>query len=165
LYRLIALLFLVAALVGACGFQMRGAPSLPPEMQRTYIATADEHSLFYRKLAVSLRANGIDVVESASEATAVLNILDDVTGQRVLSVSARNVPREYEVYYRVIYSLDSGTGQLLPPREQTLTQDYTYDETLVLGKAREEDVLRDTIASDLVRIVLIQLSSLTRNGA
>ena len=37
-------------------------------------------------------------------------------------------------------------------------------ETLVLGKAREEDVLRDTIASDLVRIVLIQLSSLTRNG-
>ena len=40
-----------------------------------------------------------------------------------------------------------------------------YDETLVLGKAREEDVLRDTIASDLVRIVLIQLSSLTRNGA
>jgi outer membrane lipopolysaccharide assembly protein LptE/RlpB len=69
------------------------------------------------------------------------------------------------VYYRVIYSLDSGTGQLLSPREQTLTQDYTYDETLVLGKAREEEVLRDTIASDLVRIVLIQLSSLTRNGA
>lgn len=150
---------------GGCGFQMRGAPSLPPEMQRTFISTADRHSLFYRKLSTTLRASGVDVVETAAEATAVLNILDDVTGQRVLSVSARNVPREFEVYYRVVFSLDSNSKQLLAPREQTLTQDYTYDETLVLGKAREEEVLRDTIASDLVRIVLIQLSSLTRNGA
>ncbi|MDH4256142.1 MAG: hypothetical protein OEX13_16635 [Gammaproteobacteria bacterium] len=153
------------ALTGACGFQMRGALSLPPDMQRTYISTQDKHSLFYRKLQEALRANDIELVESATDATAVLNILDDVTGQRVLSVSARNVPREYEVYYRVVFSLDSASGQLLAAREQTLTQDYTYDETLVLGKAREEDVLRDTIASDLVRIVLIQLSSLTGNGS
>ena len=34
------------------------------------------------------------------------------------------------------------------------------DETLVLGKAREEDLLREAIVRDLVRTVLKQISSL-----
>jgi LPS-assembly lipoprotein len=81
-------------------------------------------------------------------------------GQRVVSVSARNVPREYEVWYTVHYELRSGEKMLLPESTQTLTRDYTYDETEVLGKAREEDVLRDALVDDLVRIALIQLSAL-----
>jgi len=78
----------------------------------------------------------------------------------VISVSARNVPREYEIYYTIIYELNTDEATLMEERTQTLTRDYTFDETLVLGKAREEEVLRDAIADDLVRIVLIQLSSL-----
>jgi outer membrane lipopolysaccharide assembly protein LptE/RlpB len=87
-------------------------------------------------------------------------LLSDETGQRVLSVSARNVPTEFEVYYTVYYAVNSGETTLLEPRFQTLTRDYTYDETRVLGKAREEELLREAIVDDLVRIVLIQLSSI-----
>ena len=46
------------------------------------------------------------------------------------------------------------------PQTLTLTRDYTYDSTLVLGKAREEELLRDAIVDDLVRIVLKQISTL-----
>ena len=49
---------------------------------------------------------------------------------------------------------------LLTTRSQTLTRDYTWDETLVLGKEKEEQLLREAITDDLVRIVLIQLSSI-----
>lgn len=139
---------------------MRSALTLPAEMSRTYIATADRHSLFYRTLRGELTANGVEVVDSPIDATAVFNILGDETGQRVLSVSARNVPREYEVYYRIYYSVQADAKMLRSPQEQALTRDYTYDETLVLGKAREEDLLRETIARDLARLVLIQLSTL-----
>jgi outer membrane lipopolysaccharide assembly protein LptE/RlpB len=45
-------------------------------------------------------------------------------------------------------------------QDVTLTRDYTYDTRLVLGKAREEQMLREALAQDLVRIVLKQVSSL-----
>ncbi len=150
----------IVLLVGGCGFHVRGAATVPPEMARTYIAANSKHSVFHRKLSSALRASGVELVDAPGDATAILTILTDATGQRVVSVSARNVPREYEVWYTVEYELISGERTLMPATSQTLTRDYTYDETLVLGKAREEEILRDSLVDNLVRIALIQLSAL-----
>lgn len=139
---------------------MQGALEMPAEMQSTYIATDDRYSLFYRKLERALQTSGLQVVDSPATSTATLTIHEDETGQRVLSVSARNVPTEFEVFYSVEYSIGNEESTLLDRRSLTLTRDYTYDETLVLGKAREEQVLRNAIADDLVRIVLKQLGTL-----
>lgn len=139
---------------------MRGEASVPPEMARTYIAVPNKYSIFYHRMTNALRASGVEVVDTPENATAVFTILEDATGQRVVSVSARNVPREFEVWYNVQYELVSGENILLPATSQTLTRDYTYDETEVLGKAREEEILRDSLVDDLVRIVLIQFSAL-----
>lgn len=132
----------------------------PAEMQRTYIATEDRHSLFYRELRIALQDAGVNLVDSPANATATLSITIDETDQRVLSVSARNVPTEYEVYYLIRYSIESGSERLLDPQELTVTRDYTYDELLVLGKAHEEELLRNACVEDLVRIVLKQISAL-----
>jgi LPS-assembly lipoprotein len=158
LFKHVILLCLLSALA-ACGFHLRGVPQLPPQMARTYIDTSDPYSLFYRFLRQELAAAGVELVDSAAAANAVFSILSDETDQRVLSVSARNVPREYEVYYSVYFTVQSNDGLLLEPQLQTGTRDYTYDETQVLGKSREEELLREAIARDLVRIILIQLSS------
>lgn len=132
----------------------------PAEMQRTYIATDDRHSLFYRELRIELQEAGVNIVDSPVDATATLSITFDETDQRVLSVSARNVPTEYEVYYTIRYNIDNGSNRLLEPQTLTVTKDYTYDELLVLGKAHEEELLRDACVDDLVRIVLKQISAL-----
>ena len=157
LYR--AVIFLVFFLTG-CGFQMRGAADIPVEMARTYIDTSDRHSLFYRRVRSGFRTAGIQVVDSPKDASAIFFIAADQTGQRVLSVSARNVPTEFEVYYSISYRLSTGERVLLPLRTQTLIRDYTWDETLVLGKEKEENLLREAIVEDLLRIILIQLSGL-----
>lgn len=132
----------------------------PAEMQRTYIATDDRHSLFYRELRIELQEAGVNIVDSPVDATATFSITFDETDQRVLSVSARNVPTEYEVYYTIRYNIDNGSNRLLEPQTLTVTKDYTYDELLVLGKAHEEELLRDACVDDLVRIVLKQISAL-----
>jgi LPS-assembly lipoprotein len=129
-------------------------------MERTYVAAADRHTDFYRNFRAALSAAGVTLVDSPGDATATFTISFDTTGQRVLSVSARNVPTEYEVYYTIEYALDSGTENLLERQVLTLTRDYTYDSTLVLGKAKEEELLREAIVKDLVRIVLKQISTL-----
>ena len=107
-----------------------------------------------------MRNAGVNVVDSPTDATAIFTISFDDTDQRVLSVSARNVPTEYEVYYTINYSLRGGDQTLLESQTLTLTRDYTYDSTLVLGKGQEEELLRDAIVDDLVRIVLKQISTL-----
>jgi len=129
-------------------------------MSRTYISADDRYSQFYRKLRDELRNAGVQLVDSPAQSSAVFSILADETDQRVLSVSARNVPREYEVFYTIYYSVESGENTIIPPQTLTRTRDYTYDETLVLGKAREEELLREAIVDDLVQVVLKQLSSL-----
>lgn len=139
---------------------MRGALTTPAEMERTFISTDDRHSLFYRELRVQLQTAGVELVDTAGESTATISILVDDTDQRVLSVSARNVPTEYEVYYTVHYAIDAAGDRLVEPQALTITRDYTYDERLVLGKAREEELLREAAAKDLVRIVLKKISIL-----
>ena len=159
LFRNTALLA-ICLLLAACGFQLRTQPNIPAEMSRTYIATNDRYSPFYRTFRDELEKAGVEVVNSPADATAVFSILSDVTNQRVLSVSALNVPREYEVYYTINYSVENGSQSVMEPQSLTLTRDYTYDETLVLGKAREAELLRDAIVDDLVRIILKQLAAL-----
>lgn len=147
-------------MLAGCGYHLQGGLTVPAEMKSTYIDTPDRFSLFYRELSLQLQAAGVNVVNSPVGATAVFAILLDETDQRVLSVSGRNVPTEFEVYYTVRYSLVSGQKTLLDAQFVTVTSDYTYDVTLVLGKAHEQDVLREAIVDDLVRIVLKQISAL-----
>ncbi len=153
-------LTILLLLLAGCGFQMRGAATVPPEMSRTYIETSNRHSVFYRRLRDGFRRAGVEIVDSPIDATATFSITTDNTGQRVLSVSARNVPTEFEVFYTVAYRLSARTETLLSIRSQTLTRDYTWDEKLVLGKEKEEQLLREAIADDLMRVVMIQLSGI-----
>lgn len=139
---------------------MQTAFSVPAGMERTYIATDDRYSLFYRELRRQLQAGGVEIADTPADATAVFSIDADRTDQRVLSVSARNVPTEYEIYYFVQYSVDRDEKNLVDRRTINLTRDYTYDVTLVLGKANEEAELREALVKDVVQIVLKQLGTL-----
>ena len=142
--------------LGGCGFHLQGPLSLPATMDRTYIRAADTHSVFYWELRRALAAAGVDVVDAPADATAEIAVYTDETDQRVLSVSARNVPTEYEVYYTIRYGITNAGGTLVPVQGLTLTRDYTYDPTLVLGKEAEEQLLRERIVQDLVRVVMEQ---------
>lgn len=129
-------------------------------MQRTYLETSDRLSPFYRELRTQMISAGVSVVDSPAQATATFSITFDETDQRVLSVSARNVPTEYEVFYTIEYRLTAAATVMMEPQTLTLTRDYTYDSTLVLGKQREEELLREAIVRDLVSTVLKQISTL-----
>jgi len=125
----------------------------------TYISASDRYSPFYRALTKSLDRGGIAVTNDAVHANTIIQIHEDLVGQRVLSVSARNVPREYDIYYIVRYSVLVKGREVLPEQTLTLTQDYTYDELQVLGKGNEEQILRNAIAEDLVDLITRQLKT------
>lgn len=153
-----ALLAAVVALV-ACGFRLEGAGRLPPQMSTTYLHSTTPSSVFYSRLRDALRLRGLEIVASPEEAGATLTITEDQTGQRVLSVSARNIPREYEIFYTVTFSLQTGDDAVIEPESLIATRSYTYDETQVLGKAQEERILRRALADDLARQVVRRIEA------
>lgn len=150
---------LAVLVLGGCGFHLRGDVRYPPAMAVTYLAAGDSYTEFNRQLRARLREGGIEVTTDAAAAGAVIRILQDETGQRVVSVSARNTPAEYQVYYVVRYALEIDGRTALASRTLSLTRDYSYDERQVLGKAAEEDEIRAALAADLVGLVTRQLSS------
>lgn len=155
-------ILVIAALIlsaNGCGFQLRNSTTFPPQMSRIFVDASDRYTPFYREMGNAIRASDADIANDPLAADSVIHIRRDETGRRSLSVSIRNIPREYEVYYTVEFSADINEVEVLAPQTLTLTRDYTYDETVVLGKEREEQVLRNAIAADLVELVQQRLNS------
>jgi outer membrane lipopolysaccharide assembly protein LptE/RlpB len=133
-------------------------------MAKTYNAAMDRNSEFFTSLRDALRQHGSDIVPAPEQADAVLSILEDDTGQRVLSVTARNVPREYEVFYTVSFSLAAGERKLIEPESLVATRVYAWNETEVLGKCAEERILRQALAEDLAERVMRRIEA-RRDGS
>ena len=146
-------------MLSGCGFQLEGSGVLPSSVATTYLDTDKPYTEFYDSLRSALRARGAQVVDSRQNAGAVLRILADTTGQRVLSVSARNTPREYEVFYAVTFSLESQGSNLIETESLVVTRSYTYNEAQVLGMGAEEQVLHESLAQDLARQVLRRIEA------
>jgi LPS-assembly lipoprotein len=154
------LLILCLALLSSCGWRLQGTTRLPELLATAYVDTKDPYTDFNRALRESLTASGATLVSDRSKATAIVRIRREESGQRVLSVSARNTPEEYQVYYTVEYSVDGGGTELIAPDALSLTRDYSYDERAVLAKQREQAILREALARDLAGLIVRRLAAL-----
>jgi len=157
--RIVALLALALA-TGGCGFRMQGATALPPGVQNIYVAVKDQLSPFSVALARALDDAGAEVAPSAGEADAVVRVTQDRTGRRVLSVSARNTPQEYQIFYAIEFSVARGEEQVAKPQAIELTRNYSFSPSDLLARDREENILREAMARDLADLVLRRLESL-----
>lgn len=156
----VALVATSAVVLTACGFHLQGVAKLPPVLGRTYVDTTDRYTDFHQSLAEALDVSGSRLVGTSTEASAVVEIRRDESGQRVLSVSARNTPREYEVYYTVEYRVRAGTKELLAPQTVTLTREYSFDESALLAKQQEQETIRAALARELAGLVMRRLAAL-----
>jgi len=160
LRRILFLIVLSVTLLSGCGWKLQGTAKLPEVMSVTFVETEDRFSDFNRALRQSLASSGAKLVTDRKGATGVVKIHKDESGQRVLSVSARNTPEEYEAFYVVEYSVEGPSGELIPKQKLELTRDYSYDVTAVLAKQREQAILREALARDLAGLVLRRLAAL-----
>ena len=163
-YAIAALLVVVFATQTACGYRLAGSAALPSVMTRTYLQAADPSTEFLVSLREALRLRGLEVVDDLSAASARIVVTEDATGQRVLSVSARNIPREYEIFYAITFGLETRSETMIEPASLLATRRYTFDETEVLAKSREERILRRALAEDLARQVVRRIEAAAAGG-
>ena len=120
-------------------------------------------SLLVSELGRVLQNAGARLLDSRSQASAVLKVLDETSSQRVLSVGVAGRAAEYELHHRVDYQLEDAHGQVLVEKQTLATRrSFQFDENDVLGKANEEESLREEMQRDLALRIVQQLSMLAR---
>jgi len=151
---------LISLLLGACGFHLQGRQPLPTAFANTYIDAEDEQTDFVQDLRKALLASGVKVIRTQGSAGATIQVHEDELTEKILSVSARNIPAEYELIYRVKFSVTSDGKTLIEREEVSATRDISFDETQLLAKEREQEILREALARDLVALVMRRISAL-----
>jgi LPS-assembly lipoprotein len=158
--RVAALATLAAVACTACGFQLQGRTPLPTALTNTYVVAGDQQTDFVQGLRKALITSGGKLAARSEDASGTVRITTDSVTQKILSVSANNVPREYEITYTVEFSVSAPGKELLPTQKVEVTRNYSFNERTLLAKENEEAILREGMARDLVGIVMRRLSSL-----
>jgi len=147
-------------LLAGCGFHLQGRQPLPPAFGNTYIDTKDEQTDFVQDLRKALIASGSKVIPTQGSSGAIISVHEDELTERILSVSARNIPTEYELTYRVEFSVKADGKEVIGREEISATRDISFDEAQLLAKEREQEILREALARDLVALVMRRLAAL-----
>jgi LPS-assembly lipoprotein len=144
----------------ACGFRLAGSDPLPGVLARPYLSLKDPYTDFSREFEHQLKNSGATLQLVRANSTATIDVTKDVVVQRTLSVSAQNIPTEYELTYTVTFAVQGTDKELLAPQTISLSKDYSFQENILLAKEHEADILRQQMARDLVSIAMRRLTSL-----
>jgi LPS-assembly lipoprotein len=144
----------------ACGFRLAGSDPLPGVLARPYLSLRNPYTDFSREFEHQLKSSGATLQAESANATATIDVTNDVVVRRTLSVSAQNIPTEYELTYTVTFNVHGTDKELLTPQTISLSKDYSFQENALLAKEHEADILRQQMARDLVSIAMHRLTSL-----
>ena len=141
------ILALSVAAAGGCGYQLRGGVSLPPALDVIHVAGP---AGIGAALTQMLESGGAGVRPGRESAKAVLRLSRERFSRRVLAADpGTGKEREIELAYSVTFRVTGGDGEeLMPEQTVSLLRDYVADADAVLGKSREEGVLREEMRRD-----------------
>ena len=153
------LIVLLTATLAACGFHLRGSAGSDLPYASMYIAlpeTAEVRVWLERYLRGSTNTT---VSDDAKTATVTFQQLSDSRDKSILSINARGRVREYRLQMRYRFRLVDAQGrEIVAPQEISMNRDMTYDDSQVLSKSMEENLLWRDMTNDLVNQIMRRLS-------
>lgn len=154
--RQLSWVILATMLLSACGFQLRG--TAPLSFTKLHIQGAELN--IKRDLKRALEVNNVKVVDQAEDAEMLLDLLNETSEKRILSLSGGGLVREFELYYTVSFRMRAQNNPLWG-KAQTIQirRDFSYNDNALLGKAEEEAGLNLDMRKESVRAILRRLSA------
>jgi LPS-assembly lipoprotein len=157
---LIALL--AAATLAGCGFKLRGSDGQYNMPFKSIYLAFPETSPLGTELKRNLRAgDGGRIENDASKAEALFDVLSESRGKAILSLNSLGRVREYSLSYTLVFRVrNADNKELLAPTEITLRRNIAFDESQVLAKESEEQLLYRDMQADLVQQILRRLAAI-----
>jgi LPS-assembly lipoprotein len=153
----------VALLLGACGFHLRGSAPLPAEMSVSYIHGTSEFDSLYDDFRTALESRGVRVTQDRSEATAVLNILENNIDKNVLTVDLGGKVLEFRISQNIKFEVAAADGHpLVDQQSVTANRSFKFNRNDVLGKERESELIRKELQRDVVNLAMLRITAAAR---
>jgi len=155
------ILLLAALFLAGCGFQLRGTAELP--FNTIYMPPANQPGV-----ALDLRRNiqagtRTTVVDDPKLAEAVLEFTQESREKVILTIAATGRVREFELQYRVSFRVhDNKGGEFLPSSTVLLKRAVTFNDTDILAKEREDQLIYRSMESDMVQQIMRRLETAQR---
>lgn len=143
----------LAGLLSACGFHLRGEYSVPEELHTMSFSSYDEYSPLTRYVRAQLELNKVNLVEPSSNVPN-LHLIEDTMDERTLSLYQNSRAAEKELTYVVKYRVTiPGLGS--KSFTTTVNRNYLDNPLTALAKSVERDVIenemRQQAASQMMR--------------
>ena len=149
---------LCTLLLAGCGFQLRGAASLPFDTLYVQAPTGSQFANQFRRVVAAGSATRVGEDPKAAEATLVL--VQELREKNILSLSGTGRVREFQLRYRMSYRLlDRNAVETLPVSEIVLTRDFSFNDQDTLSKESEEALLFRDMQNDAVQQLVRRLQA------
>lgn len=152
-FKWLSTTFLASAiLLQGCGWHLRGAQPLPPELLSLHLQTASDTSKFARSLKRSFKAMDVSLADSSSGAPYTLSVSGITPTTRTLSTTGTAKVAEYELTSSITYVIHSREGQqLIAPTQLSTEKTYLYNSNNAVSSFEEEALLRKEMQRELVQ--------------
>lgn len=124
-----------------CGFKLRGLEGLPSNFNNVALVVQDIHHELEVILKDKLQAYKVHVNSNPIKADYVLVIEKSLLNQQITSVSANTTPRQYELFYTIVYSLNQKGTPLISANIITVRRQFTLNNDRVLGSIDEGSLI------------------------
>jgi len=150
------LVMLIALLLSACGYHLRGEMDLPSEMKTIYLegASAPLQEQFRKALASSQ----VQLVSSRAAAGTIITVSNEENLKRALSLGSSGYANQFGLEYRLNYEVtDKNNKPLVTSQPVDIKREYFNNQQLILGKDNEETVIRNEMYQQAVRTIINQV--------
>ena len=147
----------------ACGFHLRDALLLPPDLGPLRVAARDPDSALAMALQQSLARAGATMAADDATDAAALNVVGERWANTPISVDQFGRAQEFTLRYAVIFNLRRADGSdLVPQQAIELSRDYISVPTRSIGTEGEREILARELRRDMVSSSLRRVDAVSR---
>ena len=155
-------IFLLLGLA-ACGFHLRDALLLPPDLGPVRVVARNPDSALALALEEALAHAGATMAADDATEVATLNLVGARWGNSPISVDQFGRAQEFTLRYAAIFSLRRADGSdLVPQQAIEMSRDYISVPTRSEGTDDEREILSREMRREMVASILRRIDAVSR---
>lgn len=156
-------------LLAGCGFHLRDALLLPPDLGPLRVVSAEPDGPLAQQLQAALERAGATIATGVAPAgtgpagAARLDLVSERWGDTPISIDQFGRSQEFTLRYAVIFDLRRADGSdLVPQQAIELSRDYISVPTSSAGTEGEREILTRELRREMVSSILRRIDAVSR---
>ena len=148
-----SVILIMALLLSACGYHLRGALQLPANLKNVYLegGSGELRGHFQKAMEIS----SVPFASSPETAGMIVKIFNEDSQRRVLSLNSGGTANDFELGYRFDFEIVDSKNNILSPRQPVeIKREYYNDQLAIIAKDNEELVIRNEMYQQAVRSIM-----------